>query len=125
MELNRGQSLRRLQGTSLRGEASRKGLAGGSPKGGGGANGASNGVQPAAKGGDGVNGHAAGNEVKLEMSKVPTTCSGSAHGGRGGAGSRGYATALPFEPLVYTFKNISYSVPLPKVGVKSRQSHGS
>lgn len=25
------------------------------------------------------------------------------------------ATALPFEPLTYTFKDISYSVPLPKV----------
>ncbi len=46
---------------------------------------------------------------------------GSAHandrGGNGCNGIRGYTTALPFEPLVYTFKDISYSVPLAVSGL--------
>ena len=32
-----------------------------------------------------------------------------------GTGIRGYTTALPFEPLVFTFKDVSYSVPMPEV----------
>ena len=32
-----------------------------------------------------------------------------------GTGIRGYSTALPFEPLVFTFKDVSYSVPMPEV----------
>ncbi|GAB4820274.1 hypothetical protein N2152v2_007320 [Parachlorella kessleri] len=36
-----------------------------------------------------------------------------------GTGIRGYTTALPFEPLVFTFKDVSYSVPMPE-GVEAK-----
>ncbi len=37
-----------------------------------------------------------------------------------GTGIRGYTTALPFEPLVFTFKDVSYSVPMPEVSGQGR-----
>jgi hypothetical protein len=49
---------------------------------------------------------------------------GSGCGGGGQGGIRGYTTALPFEPLAFTFKDVSYSVPMPKVSWGQQEQMG-